>query len=38
LMFFAANGSELTTDRVIGEINAGDFAQVLTRVRGQLGL
>ncbi|MDF9619380.1 protein-disulfide reductase DsbD [Pseudomonas entomophila] len=38
LMFFAANGSELTTDRVIGEINAGDFAQVLARVRGQLGL
>ncbi|BCJ05019.1 thiol:disulfide interchange protein DsbD [Pseudomonas sp. RtIB026] len=38
LMFFAANGSEMTTDRVIGEINAGDFAQVLTRVRGQLGL
>ncbi|CAK17507.1 protein-disulfide reductase DsbD [Pseudomonas entomophila] len=38
LMFFAPNGSELTTDRVIGEINAGDFAQVLARVRGQLGL
>ncbi|QVM90816.1 protein-disulfide reductase DsbD [Pseudomonas entomophila] len=38
LMFFAANGSELTTDRVIGEINAGDFAQVVARVRGQLGL
>ncbi|MEE1890322.1 protein-disulfide reductase DsbD [Pseudomonas carassii] len=38
LMFFAANGSEMTTDRVIGEINAGDFAQVLARVRGQLGL
>jgi len=38
LMFFAANGSEMTTDRVIGEINAGDFAHVLTRVRGQLGL
>ncbi|MCU7282070.1 protein-disulfide reductase DsbD [Pseudomonas peradeniyensis] len=38
LMFFAANGSEMTTDRVIGEINAADFAQVLTRVRGQLGL
>lgn len=38
LMFFAANGSEMTGDRVIGEINAGDFAQVLTRVRGQLGL
>ncbi|WP_110992936.1 protein-disulfide reductase DsbD [Pseudomonas sichuanensis] len=38
LMFFAANGSEITTDRVIGEINAGDFAQVLARVRDQLGL
>jgi len=38
LMFFAANGSELTADRVIGEINAGDFAAVLARVRGQLGL
>ncbi|MHA6163403.1 protein-disulfide reductase DsbD [Pseudomonas sichuanensis] len=38
LMFFAANGSEMTTDRVIGEINAGDFAQVLARVRDQLGL
>lgn len=38
LMFFAANGSEMSTDRVIGEINAGDFAQVLARVRGQLGL
>ncbi|MEN8641399.1 protein-disulfide reductase DsbD [Pseudomonas sichuanensis] len=38
LMFFAANGSEMTTDRVIGEINAGDFAQILARVRGQLGL
>ncbi|QXI37947.1 protein-disulfide reductase DsbD [Pseudomonas xantholysinigenes] len=38
LMFFAANGSEMTSDRVIGEINAGDFAQILARVRGQLGL
>ncbi|MDZ3993932.1 protein-disulfide reductase DsbD [Pseudomonas sp. Teo4] len=38
LMFFAANGSEMTADRVIGEINAGDFAQVLARVRGKLGL
>ncbi|TLP55414.1 MULTISPECIES: protein-disulfide reductase DsbD [Pseudomonas] len=38
LMFFAANGSEITADRVVGEINAGDFAEVLTRVRGQLGL
>jgi thiol:disulfide interchange protein DsbD len=38
LMFFAANGSEITADRVVGEINAGDFAEVLARVRGQLGL
>ncbi|NIF25303.1 protein-disulfide reductase DsbD [Pantoea sp. Tr-811] len=38
LLFFAANGSEMTTDRVIGEINAGEFAQILTRVRGKLGL
>ena len=38
LLFFAANGSEMTTDRVVGEINAGDFAQILTRVRGKLGL
>ncbi|MFJ4345756.1 protein-disulfide reductase DsbD [Pseudomonas sp. NPDC089401] len=38
LLFFAANGSEMTTDRVIGEINAGEFAQILTRVRAKLGL
>lgn len=38
LLFFAPNGSEITTDRVIGEINAGDFAGVVTRVRGKLGL
>jgi len=38
LLFFAANGSEITTDRVIGEINAGEFAQILARVRGKLGL
>ncbi|WP_264310451.1 protein-disulfide reductase DsbD [Pseudomonas putida] len=38
LLFFAPNGSEMTTDRVIGEINAGDFAGVVTRVRGKLGL
>ncbi|PVZ43341.1 protein-disulfide reductase DsbD [Pseudomonas sp. CC120222-01a] len=38
LLFFAANGSEMTSDRVIGEINAGEFAQILTRVRGKLGL
>lgn len=38
LLFFAANGSEMTTDRVIGEINTGEFAQILTRVRSKLGL
>jgi thiol:disulfide interchange protein DsbD len=38
LLFFAANGSEITADRVIGEINAGEFAQILTRVRGKVGL
>jgi thiol:disulfide interchange protein DsbD len=38
LLFFAANGSEMTSDRVIGEINAGEFADILTRVRGKLGL
>ncbi|MFJ4154594.1 protein-disulfide reductase DsbD [Pseudomonas sp. NPDC089752] len=38
LLFFSANGSEMTSDRVIGEINAVDFASILTRVRGQLGL
>ena len=38
LLFFAANGSEIAADRVVGEINAGDFAAVLARVRGKLGL
>ncbi|MNP71971.1 thiol:disulfide interchange protein precursor [compost metagenome] len=38
LLFFAANGSEITADRVIGEINAGEFAQILARVRGKVGL
>ena len=38
LLFFAANGSEITADRVIGEINTGEFAQTLTRVRGKVGL
>ncbi|HDS1735819.1 protein-disulfide reductase DsbD [Pseudomonas sp. BP8] len=38
LIFFAANGSEMSSDRVVGEINAGDFAEVLARVRGKLGL
>jgi len=38
LLFFAANGSEITDDRVVGEINAGEFANTLTRVRSKLGL
>ncbi|MBF8727151.1 protein-disulfide reductase DsbD [Pseudomonas putida] len=38
LMFFAAKGSELTADRVIGEINAENFASILSRVRGRAGL
>jgi len=38
LMFFAANGSELTADRVIGEINAENFASILSRVRDTSGL
>ncbi|WP_349976259.1 protein-disulfide reductase DsbD [Pseudomonas sp. WHRI 8519] len=38
LLFFAANGSEMTTDRVIGEINAAEFAGILARMRGKLGL
>ncbi|MFJ4056387.1 protein-disulfide reductase DsbD [Pseudomonas sp. NPDC089743] len=38
LLFFAANGSEMITDRVIGEINAAEFAGILARVRGKLGL
>ncbi|MBV4533074.1 protein-disulfide reductase DsbD [Pseudomonas sp. SWRI107] len=38
LMFFAGNGSELGAERVVGEINAGEFAQVLARVGGQLRL
>jgi len=38
LLFFAANGSEITDNRVVGEINAGEFASTLTRVRSKLGL
>ncbi|MGB9090216.1 MAG: protein-disulfide reductase DsbD [Pseudomonas farsensis] len=38
LMFFAGNGSELRAERVVGEINAGELAQVLARVGGQLRL
>ncbi|MEB3902217.1 protein-disulfide reductase DsbD [Pseudomonas putida] len=38
LLFFAANGSEITADRVIGEVNAVEFADRLARVRRDLGL
>ncbi|MGH8379701.1 protein-disulfide reductase DsbD [Pseudomonas sp.] len=38
LLFFAANGSEKTDARVVGETNAGEFAEHLTRIRADLGL
>ncbi|MDD1012929.1 protein-disulfide reductase DsbD [Pseudomonas rubra] len=38
LLFFAANGSEIKADRLVGEINAGEFAAHLTRIRADLGL
>ncbi|WP_414154347.1 protein-disulfide reductase DsbD [Pseudomonas sp. BNK-43-a] len=38
LLFFAANGSEMTTDRVVGEVNADEFAKILTGMRSKLGL
>ncbi|MHC6227602.1 protein-disulfide reductase DsbD [Pseudomonas sp. X10] len=38
LLFFAANGSEMTADRVVGEIKTAEFAEHLTRVRADLGL
>ncbi|HEK1687538.1 TPA: protein-disulfide reductase DsbD [Pseudomonas putida] len=38
LLFFAANGSEMTTDRVVGEVNADEFAKILTGTRSKLGL
>ncbi|MCY1392393.1 Thiol:disulfide interchange protein DsbD [compost metagenome] len=38
LLFFAANGSELPLARVVGEVNAGEFAQHLSSIRGDLGL
>lgn len=37
LLFFAPNGSEMTDERVVGEINVGDFARVMSRVRDKLG-
>ena len=38
LLFFAANGSEKTSARVVGETNAVEFAEHLTRIRADLGL
>ncbi|PWB30612.1 protein-disulfide reductase DsbD [Pseudomonas sp. SDI] len=38
LLFFAANGSEKTDARVVGETNAGEFAAHLTRIRSEVGL
>ncbi|MDD0977407.1 protein-disulfide reductase DsbD [Pseudomonas fontis] len=38
LLFFAANGSEKTDARVVGETNAGEFAAHLTRIRREVGL
>ncbi|RWU27024.1 protein-disulfide reductase DsbD [Pseudomonas alkylphenolica] len=38
LLFFAANGSEKIADRVVGETNAVEFAEHLTRIRSDLGL
>lgn len=38
LLFFAANGSENTAVRVVGETNAGEFAEHLQRIRADLRL
>ncbi|MBM3110710.1 protein-disulfide reductase DsbD [Pseudomonas sp. P66] len=38
LLFFDANGSEKTSARVVGETNAGEFAEHLTRIGADLGL
>lgn len=38
LLFFASNGSENTAARVVGETNAGEFAEHLQRIRGDLRL
>ncbi|MEE1925282.1 protein-disulfide reductase DsbD [Pseudomonas sp. 148P] len=38
LLFFAANGSENTATRVVGETNAGEFAEHLQRIRADLRL
>ncbi|CAG8869468.1 Thiol:disulfide interchange protein DsbD [Pseudomonas fluorescens] len=38
LLFFAKNGGEQRADRVVGEVNAEEFAEHLSRVRANLGL
>ena len=38
LLFFAANGDENTAARVVGETNAGEFAEHLQRIRTDLRL
>ncbi len=38
ILFFGGNGSEITADRVIGEVNADEFAAILQRVRATAGL
>lgn len=38
LLFFAANGNENTAARVVGETNAGEFAEHLQRIRADLRL
>ena len=38
ILFFGGNGSEITADRVIGEVNADQFAAILQRVRATAGL
>ena len=38
LLFFASNGSEQRDERVVGEVNAVEFAEHLSRTRNKLGL
>ena len=37
-LVFAANGSEKTDSRVIGEVKASEFAEHLARIRSEVGL
>ena len=37
-LFFAANGSEKTDSRLIGEVKPAEFAEHLARIRSQVGL